>query len=270
MSTNVVAIIPARYASTRLPGKPLLDIAGKPMILHVVEQVKLCSLVNRVIVATDDGRIFDAVTSAGEEAMMTSPDHRTGTDRLAEVAARLDTEVVVNVQGDEPLIEPATIEVAVAPLLKDDSIVMSTTSEPIESAEDVINPNVVKVVVDAAGFALYFSRNPIPYPRAAVSVHGSIEAALGAQPELFRLYSKHTGMYVYRRDFLLLYSKLPPAPLEQFELLEQLRVLEHGYRIKVVPVAHASVGVDTPEDLERVRRMINLGKLKECRPGYSI
>jgi 3-deoxy-manno-octulosonate cytidylyltransferase (CMP-KDO synthetase) len=257
MSTNVVAIIPARYASTRLPGKPLLEIAGKPMIVHVIERVKRCSLINRVIVATDDKRIFDAVTSVGEEVVMTSPHHRTGTDRLAEVAAKLDSRVIVNIQGDEPLIEPATIQSAVAPLLEDDSIVMSTTCEPIESVEDVMNPNVVKVAVDATGFALYFSRNPIPFPRAAVAEHGSVEAALGAQPELLRLFSKHTGLYCYRRDFLLVYSELPPTPLEQSELLEQLRALEHGYRIKVIPVAHRSIGVDTMEDLERVRRLIN-------------
>ncbi|MGH8596935.1 MAG: 3-deoxy-manno-octulosonate cytidylyltransferase, partial [Gammaproteobacteria bacterium] len=159
------------------------------------------------------------------------------------------------VQGDEPLIEPATIESALAPLVADDSIVMSTTCEPIESAEDVLNPNVVKVVVDAAGFALYFSRNPIPFPRAAAAAHGSVEAALIARPELLWLYAKHTGMYVYRREFLLTYSKLPPTPFEQLEMLEQLRALEHGYRIKVVSVAHRSIGVDTPEDLERVRKM---------------
>jgi 3-deoxy-manno-octulosonate cytidylyltransferase (CMP-KDO synthetase) len=257
MSKHTVAIIPARYASTRLPGKPLLEIAGKPMILHTVERAKECQLINRVVVATDDRRVFDAVRAAGEEAMMTSPDHRTGTDRLAEAASKLDAEIIVNVQGDEPLIEPATIESALAPLVADDTIVMSTTSEPIDSVEDVINPNVVKVVADATGFALYFSRNPIPFPRAAVAEHGSVEAALIARPELLRFYAKHTGMYVYRREFLLTYSQLSPTPLEQLELLEQLRALEHGYRIKVVSVAHRSIGVDTPEDLERVRKMFD-------------
>lgn len=258
MKPDVVAIIPARYASTRLPGKPLVDIAGKPMIVRVAERAREVAAIKqggRVIVATDDQRVFDAVAAHGHEVMMTSPDHRTGTDRLAEVAAQLDAEIIVNVQGDEPLIEPATIEAAIAPLLADASIVMSTTAEPIESAADLLNPNVVKVVTDGEGFALYFSRNPIPFPRAAVQAHGSIEAAFAAEPELLKQYSKHTGMYVYRRDFLLRYAKLLPTPLEQSELLEQLRALEHGYRIKVVKVDHRSIGVDTPEDLERVRRM---------------
>ena len=257
MNSKVVAIIPARYASTRLPGKPILDIGGKPMVVRVAERTRQVAAISQVIIATDDQRIFDAVAAAGEEVMMTSPDHQTGTDRLAEVAAKLDAEIIVNVQGDEPLIEPATIEAAIAPLLADNSIVMSTTSEPIESAADLLNPNVVKVVTDPEGFALYFSRSPIPFPRSAVQAHGSIEAALAAKPELLSQYAKHTGMYVYRREFLLNYAKLPSTPLEQSELLEQLRALEHGYRIKVVKVTHRSIGVDTPEDLERVRQIFN-------------
>ncbi len=257
MKEEVVAIIPARYASTRLPGKPLIDIAGTPMILRVVERARQSPSINRVIVATDDQRVLQTVINAGEEAVMTSPDHPTGTDRLAEVAAKLDAGIIVNVQGDEPLIEPSTIDAAVAPLLADPSIVMSTTCEPIESAEDLMKSNVVKVVVDRDGFALYFSRNPIPHPRAAVLKHGSIEAALRAQPELLKLYHKHTGLYAYRREFLLTYAKFPSTPLEQMEALEQLRALEHGYKIKVVAVAHRSIGVDTPEDLELVRRMIS-------------
>ncbi len=256
MNHKVVAIIPARYASTRLPGKPLIEIAGKPMILRVVERARQAATISRVIIATDDQRVFQTVANADEEAVMTSPNHATGTDRLAEVAAKLDAEIIVNVQGDEPLIEPSTIEAAVAPLLADPSIVMSTTCEPIESAEDALKPNVVKVVVDRAGFALYFSRNPIPFPRAAVLEHGSIEAALRARPELLKTFNKHTGLYAYRRDFLLTYAKLPPTPLEQSEALEQLRALEHGYMIKVVPVAHRSIGVDTPEDLDLARRLI--------------
>lgn len=262
MKPTVIAIIPARYASTRLPGKPLVDIAGKPMIVRVAERAREVAAIHqggRVIIATDDQRVFDAVVAHNREGaievMMTSPDHRTGTDRLAEVAAKLDAEIIVNVQGDEPLIEPATIEAAMAPLLGDPSIVMSTTAEPIESAADLVNPNVVKVVTDREGFALYFSREPIPFPRAAVQQHGSLEAAVAARPDLLAQYSKHTGMYVYRRAFLLTFAKLPPTPLEQAELLEQLRALEHGYRIKVVKVNHRSIGVDTPEDLERVRRM---------------
>lgn len=252
MTPNVVALIPARYASTRLPGKPLLELAGLPMILHVVKRARQAAAIQRVIVATDDERVFNVVKAAGEEVWMTSSEHRTGTDRLAEVAAQLDAEIIVNVQGDEPLIEPATIDAAVAPLLADRSLVMSTTSEPLELAADVLNPNVVKVVTDAAGFALYFSRNPLPYARAEAQTHGSLEAALHAQPALLTRYAKHTGLYAYRREFLLTYAKLPPTPLEQSELLEQLRALEHGYRIRVVKVAHRSIGVDTPEDVELV------------------
>jgi 3-deoxy-manno-octulosonate cytidylyltransferase (CMP-KDO synthetase) len=255
MNPSVVALIPARYASTRLPGKPLLELAGLPMILHVVKRAQQVPAIQRVI-ATDDERVFNVVKAAGEEAWMTSAAHRTGTDRLAEVAAQLDADIIVNVQGDEPLIEPATIEAAVTPLLADSSLVMSTTCEPIETAADVLNPNVVKVVTDAAGFALYFSRNPLPYARAEAQTHGSLEAALQVQPELLARYAKHTGLYVYRRDFLLTYAKLPPTPLEQLELLEQLRALEHGYRIRVVKVAHRSIGVDTPEDVELVSRLL--------------
>ncbi len=256
MPTKVVAVIPARYASTRLPGKPLLDLGGKPMILHVVERTKQAQSVSRVIVATDDQRVFAAVAAAGEEALMTSPDHPTGTDRLAEVAAQLDAEIIVNVQGDEPLIDPGTIDAAVAPLLTDRELMMSTTCEPILSAADVLSPNVVKVVTDQTGYALYFSRNPIPFPRAAVQLHGSLEAAFTAEPDLLLTYAKHTGLYVYRREFLLTFANLSPTPLEQTELLEQLRALEHGYRIKVIRVTHRSLGVDTPDDVERVRELL--------------
>ncbi len=257
MKPSIVAIIPARYASSRLPGKPLIEIAGKAMILHVVERALKAPSIGRVIVATDDERVLNTVIAAGAEAVMTSPAHATGTDRLAEVAAQLEAEIIVNVQGDEPLIEPATIEAAVAPLIADHSLVMSTTCEPIESVEDVLKPNVVKVVMDREGFALYFSRHPLPFPRAETLIAGSVEAALRANPELLKLYAKHTGLYAYRRAFLLTFARLAPTPLEGAESLEQLRALEHGYRIKVVKVAHRSIGVDTPEDLELVQRLMN-------------
>jgi 3-deoxy-manno-octulosonate cytidylyltransferase (CMP-KDO synthetase) len=256
MSSRIVAIIPARYASTRLPGKPLVDIAGTPMILHVVRRARQVPAIDRVIVATDDRRVLDTVTGAGEEAVMTSSEHRTGTDRLAEVAATLDAEIIINVQGDEPLIDPATIESALTPLLEDPTVVMSTTCEPIESSEDLINPNVVKVVTDREGFAIYFSRSPIPFPRSEALKAGSLQEALRAQPELLQLYSKHTGLYVYRRDFLLAFTRLAPTELEEIEALEQLRVIENGYKIKVIRVKDRSIGVDTPEDLERVRELI--------------
>ncbi len=257
MKPSIVAIIPARYASSRLPGKPLIEIAGKPMVLHVVERALKAPSISRVIVATDDRRVLNTVIAAGAEAVMTSPDHATGTDRLAEVASQLEAEIIVNVQGDEPLIEPATIEAAVAPLIANHSLVMSTTCEPIESVEDVLKPNIVKVVMDREGFALYFSRHPIPFLRAETLIAGSVEAALRANPELLKLYAKHTGLYVYRRAFLLTFARLEPTPLERAESLEQLRALEHGYQIKVVKVAHRSIGVDTPEDLELVRRLMD-------------
>ncbi len=253
---SITAIIPARYGSSRLPGKPLLEIAGKPMILHVVERTKAVRSITRIIVATDDERIFQVVTAAGAEAMMTSSAHPTGTDRLAEVAAQIDAEIIVNVQGDEPFIAPATIEAALQPLLDDCSVVMATTCEPILSAADLLNPNVVKVVMDRSGFALYFSRQPLPFPRAEVLTHGSLAAALQAQPELLDRFAKHTGMYVYRRAFLLEYARLAPTPLEQNEALEQLRALEHGYRIKVVKAAHRSLGIDTPADLVAAQNLM--------------
>ena len=223
------------------------------MILHVIERANAVHSINKVIVATDDKRIFDVVEESGYEAMMTRIDHQTGTDRLAEVAANLDAEIIVNVQGDEPFIEAATIEAALEPLLLDEKIMMATTCEPIDSVADVMNPNVVKVVRDKEDFALYFSRNPIPYLRSEVQSHGSLENALHAKPELLKSFFKHTGLYVYRREFLLEYAKMTPTFLEQAEALEQLRVLENGFRIKVVEVAHRSVGIDTMEDLEKAR-----------------
>ncbi len=244
---RVTAIIPARFASTRFPGKPLADICGKPMIQWVYERTALSAGIDRVLVATDDERIIRAVTEFGGEAQMTAGDHPTGTDRLAEVASRVETDLVVNVQGDEPLIDPRMIEQAVSPFMGDGSLVMGTLKSRIASVEEFLNPNVVKVVTDRQGFALYFSRAPIPHPR----------DAFGALVEHFSEGEacKHIGLYVYRRDFLLAYPKLPSTPLENLEKLEQLRALEHGYRIRVVETGHTSHGVDTPEDLERVREL---------------
>lgn len=245
---SVTAIIPARYASTRFPGKPLADIHGKPMIQLVYERTVQSHLVDRVIVATDDDRILQAVQSFGGEAMMTRTDHPTGTDRLAEVADRIDSDLVVNVQGDEPLIDPRMIDLAVAPLLEDASIPMGTLKCPIETVDEYRNPNVVKVVTDRQGFALFFSRAPIPHPR-------DFAEDLAAHFYRFSAF-KHIGLYVYRRDFLLGYPKLAATPLEQLEQLEQLRALEHGHRIKVVETELLSQGVDVPEDLLRVKAIL--------------
>jgi 3-deoxy-manno-octulosonate cytidylyltransferase (CMP-KDO synthetase) len=255
-----VAIIPARYDSTRLPGKPLVEIGGKPLVLWVVERALAAQSVSRVIVATDDLRIFDRVTSAGLEAVMTSRDHATGTDRIAEVAGNLDAEIVVNVQGDEPLIEPETIDRAVSALINNSEAEIATTSEPIYDLADVLSRAVVKVVVDAEGRALNFSRGPIPFPNQAVARHGSIEAALGNEPALLSTFRKHTGLYAYRREFLLKFTSWPQSERERAESLEQLRALERGVNIRVVEAKSSSIGVDTIEDLERVRRLIELNE----------
>jgi len=245
---RVTAVIPARHASTRFPGKPLADLCGKPMIQWVCEGTARCTLIDQVIVATDDPRIVDAVTAFGGTAVMTRADHPTGTDRLAEVATGLKSELIVNVQGDEPLIDPAMIEAAVRPLLDDPGIPMGTLKTPLTSLEEFHNPNVVKVVTDRHGFALYFSRAPIPHPR-------DFNDRLAIRWRELAT-AKHVGLYVYRRDFLLAFPKLVPTPLEEQEKLEQLRALEHGYRIYVAETALSAQGVDTPEDLERVRKLL--------------
>ncbi len=254
---NVIAIIPARLFSTRLPNKLLLPVAGKPLILRTLEQAKKAKNISRVIVATDSREILRAVYENGNEAVLTSENHQSGSDRIAEVAENLpENSIIVNVQGDEPLISPFTIEKAVKAILQDDSIKMTTTCEPIHNAEDVLSPDVVKVVTDENEFALYFSRSPIPFPRDAVKKHGNLGNALQNEPHLISLFRKHTGLYVYRREFLLAYTKLKQTNLEKTEILEQLRALENGVKIKVVEVVESSIGVDTPEDFEKVRRII--------------
>jgi 3-deoxy-manno-octulosonate cytidylyltransferase (CMP-KDO synthetase) len=252
-----------------LPGKALLEIAGKPMICWVVERALAARNVVRAIVATDDQRIFDAVSSAGHEALMTSRHHASGTDRIAEIAAGLKSaDVIVNVQGDEPLVSPLTIERAVEALNEteigeeecsgkgSDEIGIVTTWEAIESAAEVLNPDVVKIVVDGNGRAVYFSRSPVPYPRDAIRRHGSVEMALENEPALLAGFRKHTGLYVYRRDVLLAFAKWPQAELEHLESLEQLRALEHGVQIKAIEASTHSIGVDTIDDLERARAIV--------------
>lgn len=247
------------------------------MICWVVERALAARNVARAIVATDDKRILDAVKSAGYEAVMTRADHASGTDRIAEVAASVeDADIIVNLQGDEPLISPLTIERAVEAVGEEGNggkgegiqgekgkgercnsdVGIVTTWEPIESAADVLNPDVVKVVIDDCARAIYFSRLPVPYPREAVREHGSIEAALRSKPSLLARFRKHTGLYVYRRDVLLEFAQWPQSELERLESLEQLRALEHGLKIKAIKASTASIGVDTMEDLERVRRVV--------------
>jgi 3-deoxy-manno-octulosonate cytidylyltransferase (CMP-KDO synthetase) len=254
---QVVAIIPARYASSRFPGKAIVDIAGKPMIQWVYERTCQAAGVGRVLVATDDERIVRVVQGFGGQAVMTSPNHPTGTDRLAEVAATLDAELIVNVQGDEPLIEPSAIDAAIAPFTADATLAMSTLRCPIPTVDELFDIGITKVVCDAQDFALYFSKAPIPYHRDGWGPIASMVARLrltGGTPPVVGW--RHIGLYVYRRTFLLAFARLPQTPLERLEQLEQLRALEHGYRIQVVPTQYVSVGVDTPEDVAKVKRLL--------------
>jgi 3-deoxy-manno-octulosonate cytidylyltransferase (CMP-KDO synthetase) len=256
---KTVAIIPARYASTRLPGKALIEINGKPMVCWVAERAQAARNVDRVIVATDSQEIVDAVSSRGIEVRLTDANHTSGTDRVAEVAASIpDAEIIVNVQGDEPLIAPETIEKAVdtmaSEIAKENGAGIVTTWEPIESLDELLNFNLVKVVIDDDGNAVYFSRSPIPFPADATKRQGAgPEAPLVAEPDLFKIFRKHTGLYVYRRDVLLEFTRWPPAKLEMIEALEQLRALAHGVKIKVVEACSSSIGVDTAEDLELLK-----------------
>ncbi|MBL8180787.1 MAG: 3-deoxy-manno-octulosonate cytidylyltransferase [Blastocatellia bacterium] len=259
----MIAVIPARLGSTRLARKMLCEIAGKPLILHTMERAKSAKLVDRVIVATDSQEIFDVVVAAGGEAMMTSQDHQSGSDRIAEVAEAMPAEsIIINVQGDEPLISPDTIDAAVQALIDDPNADISTASEPITSLrDDVLNFNVVKVVVGENGYALYFSRSPIPFPREASLKHGGPNEAIEAEPELLDNFRKHTGIYVYRREYLLEFTTMKPSRLEQIEMLEQLRAMENGAKIRVIHSNERSVAVDTLEDLERVEAILSSGRL---------
>jgi len=247
VSPTVIVVIPSRWASSRLPGKPLADIGGVTMVERVYRRAAAAKGVSGVLVATDDDRIATAVARFGGSCVMTRPDHASGTDRIAEVARGLSCDLVVNVQGDEPALDPAAIEAAAAPLQADGSLVMGTLGTALDPAADLPNPNAVKVLVDQHGFALYFSRAPVPFRREPGEVLASV--------------MRHIGLYVYRREFLLTLASLPRTPLERLESLEQLRALEHGYRIKVVETPYTSVSVDTPEDLERVRRLAADGLL---------
>lgn len=236
---KIVCVIPARYASTRLPGKPLADIAGKPMVVRTYGRALLAKKPSEVIVAVDDERVLSAVQSAGGKAVMTAKNHPTGTDRLAEVAEKFpDADVIINIQGDEPLIDPQIIDALAQVFVDDESLQMATVKTPM-TEEEKNKPGNVKVVTDKNEFALYFSRSLIPYPRENTGV---------------TVY-KHIGIYGYRRDFLLQYAKMQPTPLEQTESLEQLRALENGYKIKVITTDKHFVGVDTPEDLAEVNKI---------------
>lgn len=240
---KVIGMIPARYASTRLPGKPLKMIAGKTMIEHVFTRAQKARYLSEVVVATDDQRIKEQVEAFGGRAIMTSPHHQTGTDRLVEAVSHLNVgqaDIIVNIQGDEPLLEPEMVDELIKPLLDDEQIVMSTLKHRITEEEEVNDVNVVKVITDQNGFALYFSRCPIPYNRNKIEVS----------------YYKHIGLYAYRLWFLQKYAELKQTPLEKSESLEQLRALENGYRIKVVETNFQTIGVDSEADLKKVEEII--------------
>lgn len=246
---NIVGVIPARYASTRFPGKLLAPLAGRPLILHALDRAREAATVGRVIVATDDERIASVVREAGGEVAMTSPDCASGSDRVAEVARDQDWEVVVNLQGDEPNVSPAVIDAVVNALLQDATVDVSTAMVPIRSQEDFLSPHNVKAVAGAQGRALYFSRAPVP------SVE-RLSPAEASDPSFIWGW-KHLGLYAFRTPMLLRYATLAPTPLEQREALEQLRLLENGIPIRIVEVDHDSVGVDTPEELERLNQALS-------------
>jgi len=236
--TRILGVIPARFASSRFPGKALALLAGKPILQHVYERASQARYLSKLIIATDDDRIAKAARAFGAQVQMTRPDHLSGTDRVAEVASSDHAQVIMNIQGDEPLIDPAAIDAAALALLHDPELPMATLKKRIEISSEVDNLNVVKVVSNLAGDAIYFSRSPIPFFR-----DGSASKGINY---------KHIGLYIYRREFLLAYAALPAGPLEQAERLEQLRAIENGYRIRVVETEYESLGVDTPEDLERI------------------
>ncbi len=245
----VLGIIPARYTSTRLPGKPLVDLAGKPMIQHTYERALRATLVDRLIVATDDERVAAAVKQFGGEVVLTPRNIKTGTDRIALVARSLDYDIVVNIQCDEPLIHPDVIDEAIHPLLDDDALPVATLVRKIDRLSEFIDTGTPKVVLDRDGFALYFTRAIIPFMRDEENVEQWLTK---------HQYYKHIGLYAYRKDFLLKFTEMAESNLERVERLEQLRVLENGYKIKCVITEYDSVSVDTREDVEKVRNMLQI------------
>lgn len=237
---NVIGVIPARFGSARFAGKVLADLLGKPVIQHVWENAKKAKMVDDLIIAADDERVLKAAADFGAKAVYTSPDQPSGSDRLIEVVNPLDVKVIINIQGDEPLVRPEMIDDLARAMLDDKNVYMATLAKKIEDKSEIENPNVVKVVKDKNGFALYFSRSVIPYRR----------------NDIAPIYYKHIGIYAYTKDFLFQFTNLPKSHLEMTEALEQLRVLEGGYKIKVIETKFDTIGIDTPEDLERARTII--------------
>jgi 3-deoxy-manno-octulosonate cytidylyltransferase (CMP-KDO synthetase) len=246
---KILGVIPARLASSRFPGKVLASLASKPMLQHVWERASQARYLTTVLVATDDEQVYEVARKFGARVRMTRSDHASGTDRAAEIASAENCDIVVNIQGDEPLIDPDAIDAAILPMVHDSEIRMATLKKRIAEASEITNPNVVKVITDLNGDAIYFSRLPIPHHRDATSSPAP--------------YYKHIGLYLYQRDFLLAYPTLPVGPLEQAERLEQLRALENGLKIRVVETDYESLGVDTPEDLERVASLFAMQTVEE-------
>jgi 3-deoxy-manno-octulosonate cytidylyltransferase (CMP-KDO synthetase) len=245
-----LGVIPARFGSSRFPGKVLAQISQKPMLQHVYERASQARYLTSIIIATDDERVYAVAKNFGARVRMTRSDHPSGTDRVAEVASGENADIIVNIQGDEPLIDPGAIDAAILPMVHEPDVLMATLKKRIEDPREIDDPNVVKVVTDRAGNAIYFSRCPIPYRRVGFSPRG---ASAPPGPHF-----KHIGLYVYQRDFLMEYPNLPIGPLEQAERLEQLRALENGFKIRVAETDYESVGVDTPEDLERVAEWLSI------------
>jgi len=243
---DIIGVIPARYSSTRFEGKVLADILGKPMIQHVWERAKQALLLDDLIIACDDETVASVARGFGAKVVATSRDHSCGTDRIIEVINPLDVKIAINIQGDEPLIHPTMIDSVAQALLEDEGISMATIAKKIENKEELKDPNVVKVVIDKNNFALYFSRGAIPFHAQDSELKTPV-------------FYKHVGLYGYTKDFLFIYKNLPPSGLEKTECLEQLRVLEEGFRIKVIETKYDTVGVDTPEDLEKVRNYLRKG-----------
>ena len=258
MPTNgkILAVIPARWASTRFPGKPIADILGKPMVQWVSEQAQKASLITEVVIATDDKRIYDVVLDFGGKAVMTSPSHQSGTDRVAEAVRNIECDIVVNVQGDEPLIPSENIDRVIKPLLDSGELSVSTLMTAIHNRSEMLDPNICKVVVDNVGCALYFTRAPIPYNRDYGCMNKSkINNEMGANQMI--LGYKHIGVYAYRKSFLLKFSNMKTSQLENTEKLEQLRILENRYLIQVVETEQNSIGVDHPNDLDKIIKSMN-------------
>jgi 3-deoxy-manno-octulosonate cytidylyltransferase (CMP-KDO synthetase) len=255
---KILGVIPARFASSRFPGKALAKVDSRTMLEHVYERVSMARYLGAIIIATDDKRIYEEARRFGARVTMTREDHMSGTDRVAEVASAFeDYELVVNIQGDEPLIDPNAIDAAILPLLEEPAIPMGTLKKRIEDPREINDPNVVKVVTDRFENAIYFSRAPIPWLRDTDRNQAGIT------------HFKHIGLYVYRRNFLLRYSDMPKGPLEQIEKLEQLRALENGFQIRVIETDYESFGVDTPEDMARIKALIQAARSSVTRTGVA-